>query len=183
MFDFGSQVTDIIKFQAHSTGLEVLLKIPPIIPELVLADSVRLRQILVNLLENAIKFTESGEIELRIDVLGNNHGKTNFRFSVRDTGVGIDKKNQSNIFEAFSQEDATISRKFGGTGLGLTISNKLLDLMGTILQINSEIGVGSVFFFDLELNAKHEKKEDWKQLTEINKILIVDDNASNRLIL
>lgn len=183
LFDFGSQVTDIIKFQAHSKGLEVLLKIPPIIPELVLADSVRLRQILVNLLGNAIKFTENGEIELRIDVLGNNNGKTNFRFSVRDTGVGIDKKNQSKIFEAFSQEDATISRKFGGTGLGLTISNKLLDLMGSKLQINSEIGVGSVFFFDLELNAKHEKKEDWKQLTEINKILIVDDNASNRLIL
>jgi CheY-like chemotaxis protein/HPt (histidine-containing phosphotransfer) domain-containing protein len=183
LFDFGSQVTDIIKFQAHSKGLEVLLKIPPIIPELVLADSVRLRQILVNLLGNAIKFTENGEIELRVDVLGNNNGKTNFRFSVRDTGVGIDKKNQSKIFEAFSQEDATISRKFGGTGLGLTISNKLLDLMGSKLQINSEIGVGSVFFFDLELNAKHEKKEDWKQLTEINKILIVDDNASNRLIL
>jgi PAS domain S-box-containing protein len=183
LFDFGSQVTDIIKFQAHSKGLEVLLKIPPIIPELVLADSVRLRQILVNLLGNAIKFTENGEIELRIDVLGSKNGKTNFRFSVRDTGVGIDKKNQSKIFEAFSQEDATISRKFGGTGLGLTISNKLLDLMGSKLQINSEIGLGSVFFFDVELNAKHEKKEDWKQLTEINKILIVDDNTSNRLIL
>ncbi len=185
LFELGSQVTDIVKFQAHAKNLEILLKISPRVPQFILADSIRLRQILVNLLGNAIKFTEKGEIELKIEAVGTTvNSETHFRFSVRDTGVGIDSKNLYKIFEAFSQEDASTSRKFGGTGLGLTISNKLLSLMGSKLELKSEIGIGSVFYFDILLKSKSGNNNlDWKKLTDINKVLIVDDNANNRIIL
>lgn len=184
LFDLSSQVTDIIKFQAQTKNLEVLLKISPKTPQFIFADSIRIRQILVNLLGNAVKFTDDGEIELKVELLKK---KTNtesvFRFSVTDTGVGIDIKNQHKIFEAFSQEDATISRKFGGTGLGLTISNKLLSLMGSKLELKSEIGVGSTFYFDIDLNTKQGKLVDWTKFNEINNVLIIDDNTNNRIVL
>ncbi len=185
LFELSSQVTDIVKFQAHAKNLEILLKVSPRVPQFILADSIRLRQILVNLMGNAIKFTEKGEIELKIEALGTTvNSETHFRFSVRDTGVGIDSKNLYKIFEAFSQEDASTSRKFGGTGLGLTISNKLLSLMGSKLELKSEIGIGSVFYFDILLKSKQGNNNlDWKKLTDINKVLIVDDNANNRIIL
>lgn len=185
LFELGGQVTDIVKFQAHAKKLEILLNVAPNLPQFVLADSVRLRQILVNLLGNAIKFTEKGEIELKIEQLNSGSGlESQFRFSVKDTGVGIDNKNLTKIFEAFSQEDASTSRKFGGTGLGLTISNKLLSLMDSKLELNSEVGVGSIFYFDIVLKSKQGiHKANWKKLNNINKVLIVDDNANNRNIL
>lgn len=185
LFELGGQVTDIVKFQAHAKNLEVLLNVAPDLPQFVLADSIRLRQILVNLLGNAIKFTEKGEIELKVEQLNSGNAlDSEFRFSVRDTGVGIDNKNLTKIFEAFSQEDASTSRKFGGTGLGLTISNKLLSLMRSKLELRSEVGVGSIFYFDIILKSKQGiNKANWKKLKNINKVLIVDDNAGNRNIL
>jgi len=185
LFELGGQVTDIVKFQAHAKKLEILLNVAPNLPQFVLADSIRLRQILVNLLGNAIKFTEKGEIELKVEQLNSGNAlDTQFRFSVKDTGVGIDSKNLTKIFEAFSQEDASTSRKFGGTGLGLTISNKLLSLMGSKLELKSDVGVGSVFYFDIKLKSKQGSNQaNWKQLKNINKVLIVDDNVSNRNIL
>jgi PAS domain S-box-containing protein len=184
LFEVSSQAADIITYQAQNKGLEMLLNIPPDLPRFIQADSVRLKQILVNLLGNAVKFTQKGEIELKIIPLTEltDDGIT-LRFEVRDTGIGIQKSKQYKIFEAFSQEDASTTKKYGGTGLGLTISNKLLDLMGSKLELESMPGKGSCFFFDLTLAAENGEPIVWNEALEIHKALIVDDNDNNRLIL
>ncbi|MEA5257130.1 response regulator [Arcicella aquatica] len=185
LYKLGEQVVDIISYQANDKKLEVLLNIQSDIPRFIWVDSIRLRQVLVNLLGNAVKFTKTGEIELKIMLLKSDlSGHAKFRFSVRDTGVGIDPKNQKKIFTAFSQEDASTTRKFGGTGLGLTISNKLLGLMGSKLQVESQMGIGSTFYFDISLKAvEGDAVEPDASLESIKNVLIVDDNANNRIIL
>ncbi len=184
LLELGQQIINIITFQADEKKLEVLLNIPPDIHRFIWTDPVRLRQILVNLLGNAVKFTEKGEIELKVEVLpATSEGYTNFRFLVRDTGVGIDATNQAKIFNAFAQEDASTTRKFGGTGLGLTISNKLLSLMGSSLKLESTKGIGSTFYFDVSLRSEQGEPMQWDNIDKIKKALIVDDNANNRQIL
>jgi PAS domain S-box-containing protein len=179
------QVTDMVTYQAHQKHLEMLLNIPADIPHFVWADSIRLRQILLNLLSNAVKFTMTGEIELKIELLN----KTNdydycFRFAVRDTGIGIEPQNQRRIFEAFSQEDSSTTKRFGGTGLGLTISNSLLGLMGSKLSLNSSADEGSTFFFDVVFSTvAGEDQFVWENAENIRKALIVDDNFNNGHIL
>ena len=184
LFETSSQAADIITYQAQKKGLEMLLNIPADLPRFIQADSVRLKQILVNLLGNAVKFTEKGEIELKIMPLDKltDSGIT-LRFEVRDTGIGIQKNKQGKIFEAFSQEDASTTKKYGGTGLGLTISNKLLGLMGSKLQLESILDEGSCFFFDLILQAEEGEPVIWNEILDLHKALIVDDNENNRLIL
>jgi CheY-like chemotaxis protein len=159
-------------------------------------DKMRLRQILINLLGNAIKFTNKGFIELKIETLAvHKNGTNTIRFSVIDTGIGIDKRNQEKIFEAFTQEDSTTTRRFGGTGLGLTISNKLLGLMKSKLNVVSELGKGSTFYFDVNFEVNDEsilgiennstdhnlllKNMGNLELKQDTKILIVDDNSVN----
>jgi len=184
LFETSSQAADIITFQAQKKGLEMLLNIPAGLPRFIQADSVRLKQILVNLLGNAVKFTENGEVELKISPLTElKEGRMTLRFEVRDTGIGIQKEKQGKIFEAFSQEDASTTKKYGGTGLGLTISNKLLGLMGSKLQLESSLNKGSRFFFDITVEAEIGEPIQWKEIVDINKALIVDDNENNRLIL
>jgi signal transduction histidine kinase/response regulator RpfG family c-di-GMP phosphodiesterase len=184
LLELGQQIINIITFQADEKKLEVLLNIPPDIHRFIWTDPVRLRQILVNLLGNAVKFTEKGEIELKVEVLpATSEGYTNFRFLVRDTGIGIDATNQAKIFNAFAQEDASTTRKFGGTGLGLTISNKLLSLMGSSLKLESTKGIGSTFYFDVSLRSEQGEPMQWDNIDKIKKALIVDDNANNRQIL
>jgi PAS domain S-box-containing protein len=184
LFETSSQAADIITYQVQKKGLEMLLNIPPDLPRFIQADSVRLKQILVNLLGNAVKFTEQGEIELKILPLNElTEGSITLRFEVRDTGIGIAKNKQDKIFEAFSQEDASTTKKYGGTGLGLTISNKLLDLMGSKLQLESSPDKGSCFFFDLTLKAENGKPVVWNEVLKVHKALIVDDNENNRIIL
>lgn len=130
---------DMFSHRAEEKGLRLSFLPSPQVPSFIWADEIRLRQILTNLLANAIKFTPTGEVELKIDVHPNKSpDKTKLRFSVRDTGIGIDPKNQQNIFEAFVQEDITDKKKYGGTGLGLSISNELLALMGSRLELESE---------------------------------------------
>jgi len=184
LHEISIQVADMIKFQAHQKSLELLLNISPEMPRFVMVDAIRLRQILVNVLGNAVKFTQEGEIEFKIECLHvNPDGKSDFRFSVRDTGVGISLKYQNKIFEAFSQEDTSTSRKFGGTGLGLSISNKLLGLMGSKLLLISEPGFGSTFYFDVSFQAMENNIEEKGNLELIKNVLIVDDNDHNRFIL
>lgn len=184
LLEIGSQVADMIKYQAHTKALEMLLNIAPDVPRFAWTDPVRLRQILVNLLGNAVKFTEHGEVELRIETLPNRTlGSTTFRFSVRDTGIGIDAKNQQKIFEAFTQEDTSTTRRFGGTGLGITISNKLLGLMNSRLNLSSQLGKGSTFYFDVSFRAAPGEPIEWQNVNQIQRVLIVDDNVSNQLIL
>ncbi|RFS15466.1 response regulator [Emticicia sp. C21] len=179
-----SQVADMITFQASQKSLEVLLNIPVDVPRYIWVDVVRLRQILVNLLSNAVKFTETGEIELKIEMLGDIKSNYNsFRFSVKDTGIGIAPQNQEKIFQAFSQEDSSTTRKFGGTGLGLTISNKLLALMQSRLRVESELGAGTKFYFDLNLRSEVGEVDEWKNLDVFKKVLIADDNKTNRSLI
>ena len=154
VFEIGTQVTDALRLQAEQKKQKMLLSISPDTPPFVWSDPVRLRQVLINLLGNAVKFTEQGEIELRIETVHKiNSDNRMLRFSVRDTGIGIAPKNQQKIFEAFAQVDASNTKKFGGTGLGLTISNKLLGLMESELHLESEFGKGSTFSFDINFQT------------------------------
>lgn len=183
LLDLAGQVADMIRFQADQKELEMLLHIDTNVPRFVWSDGVRLRQVLVNLLGNAIKFTEKGEITLRIHVLEESDNNTRLRFSVTDTGIGIAKEKQQQIFEAFSQEDTSTTRRFGGTGLGLTISNKLLALMGSQLALVSEQGKGSTFFFEVDFPSETGDRHSWENKGQIQHVLVVDDNEHNRVIL
>nr|WP_242513683.1 PAS domain S-box protein [Galbibacter mesophilus] len=180
------QTIDIIKHKAHAKGLEVLLDIPANLETTIYADPVRLQQIINNLLGNAAKFTEKGEVELKIrsSNVPANDKLRKFHFSIRDTGIGIASHNLSKIFRAFDQEDASTTRKYGGTGLGLTISNKLLELMDSGLQVKSVLHKGSTFYFDIIFKVEN-KNESQQQViySSIKKVLVVDDNENNRLIL
>jgi PAS domain S-box-containing protein len=182
LYEMSAQATDIITYQIQTKGLEMLLNIPYDLPRFIWTDSVRLKQIMINLLSNASKFTEKGEIELKIESFDGDGELTHFRFSVRDTGIGIKPDKQQKIFEAFSQEDGTTTKKYGGTGLGLTISNKLLSLMGSKLELISTPGRGSTFYFDLRLKSEQGEAIEWKDIDHIKKVLVVDDNENNRII-
>ncbi len=179
------QTIDIIKHQAHSKGLEILLNISPEAKRFVYADSVRLRQIITNLLGNAVKFTEKGEVELKIEASPKPDDRKDmeYLFSIRDTGIGIAPNNLNKIFHAFDQEDGSTTRKYGGTGLGVTISNKLLGLMGSKLQVNSTLGKGSTFSFKVDFKTEKDSLARMPRgRKDIKKVLIVDDNAPNRTI-
>jgi len=185
LIELCGQTIDIIKHQAHKKDLEVLLNISSEINRFIYADAIRIRQIITNLLGNAIKFTEKGEVELKIEAAPceNSSDDMLYTFSIRDTGIGIAPNNLQKVFNAFDQEDSSTTRKYGGTGLGLTISNKLLGLMDSKLEVTSELGLGSVFSFAIRF--KSEKGEDYLEETTkaINRVLVVDDNKNNRIIL
>ena len=175
LVEIACEAIDAVTFQAQSKKLELLLNIDTSLPSHFYFDPTRVRQIMVNLLGNAIKFTSVGEVELKIETLKTNKKEAKIRFSVRDTGVGIDKQNQSKIFDAFSQADTSTTRKFGGTGLGLSISNRLLQLMAnSSLQLISELNEGSTFYFDLELTFENTIKQPSIQ-EKIQKAIILTD--------
>lgn len=179
------ETIDILKHQVNKRKVEVLLNISPNLEKNVYADEIRLKQIVTNLLNNAIKFTEEGEIELKVSIAKEqeNEGNAKLRFSVRDTGKGIAKDQLSKIFNAFDQEDASITRKYGGTGLGLTISNQLLKLMESELKVTSELGKGSVFYFEVSFPIATEEAIDVIRTKKYTNVLVVDDNQQNREIL
>lgn len=155
LLELMNHVVDTVRYQAQEKGLRMFVTIANEIPEAVWADEMRIRQIITNLLSNAIKFTQQGEIELRLELLGTiNNDYSNLRFSVRDTGIGIAEENRSKIFDAFVQEDISTTKKYGGTGLGLSIANSLLAIMNSQLQLQSEVGKGSLFYFDVMLKAE-----------------------------
>lgn len=185
LYALASEATDIITYQAQKKGLEVLLNISPDLPRYIWADAVRVKQIIVNLLGNAVKFTATGEIELKIEALTDiQKEQITYRLQVRDTGIGIKAEMQNKIFEAFAQEDPSTTKRYGGTGLGLTISNKLLALMGSKLKLKSVVGEGSTFYFDITLKSENGTGVSAILNTDmVKKVLIVDDNSNNRLIL
>jgi PAS domain S-box-containing protein len=182
LYEIAYQAADIITYQIQTKKLEMLLNIPQGLPRFIWTDSVRLKQVLINLLSNATKFTETGEIELKVEALMVNETRAMLRFSVRDTGIGIKKEKQQKIFEAFSQENSSTTKKYGGTGLGLTISNKLLEMMNSRLQLESTPGTGSTFYFDVEFQAEQGEPIEWENIDSIKKVLVVDDNQNNRTI-
>lgn len=183
IYELSNQVTDIISYQVQKKGLEMLLNLSTDLPRFIWADAVRLKQILVNLLGNAAKFTETGEIELKIQVLDQRQDMYLIRFGVRDTGIGIQEDKRDKIFEAFAQEDGSTTKKYGGTGLGLAISNKLLWLMDSQLELNSTVGKGSQFYFDCWLRCEQGEAKQWENISWIKNVLVVDDNENNRLIM
>ncbi|EDM35181.1 PAS [Pedobacter sp. BAL39] len=184
LHELSCQAADIITFQIQQKGIEMLLNVPLDLPESIWTDPLRLKQVIINLLSNAAKFTDTGEIELKIEVLEYLSAEAaRFRFSVRDTGIGIKLEKQREIFEAFAQEDVSTTKRYGGTGLGLTISNELLALMDSRLQLMSSPGVGSTFFFDVTLGYEAGEQRSWDHIGMISSVLVVDDNENNRLIL
>ncbi|MBX2829311.1 MAG: response regulator [Flavobacteriaceae bacterium] len=162
------------------------------IPEKLMGDPLKLSQILINLIGNSLKFTQNGEVNVRIRKLGENKDRVTLRFEIEDNGVGISKKKQKSIFETFSQASLQINRKFGGTGLGLSIVKNLLELMGSKIQLESQLGKGSKFWFDINFAVVEEVKEvrnpqniiydvDYVALENRN-ILVVEDNKINQMI-
>ena len=148
-----SSVTTLTAQKAHDKGLEFLAHVSPEIPENLLGDPLRLGQILTNFVNNAVKFTERGEIRLNIELLERTGEKVQLKFSVRDTGIGMTKEQSAKLFQPFTQADMSTTRKHGGTGLGLTICRRLVELMGGRIWLESEPGVGSTFFFTVWLGV------------------------------
>lgn len=172
--------------RAAEKNLETICIIPADIPNDLIGDPGRLRQILINLIGNAIKFTEVGEVVVRVEKLAESLEKVKLKFSVKDTGIGIPYERQMAIFDRFTQVDGSTTRKYGGTGLGLTICKQLVELMSGDIGVISEPGVGSEFWFWIEFQ-KQDKKEKWTKasLAELqhSRVLVVDDNLTNRTYL
>jgi two-component system sensor histidine kinase/response regulator len=179
-----STVTTLTAQKAHDKGLEFLIHVAPTIPEQLLGDPLRLGQILTNFVNNAIKFTERGEIGLNIDLLERPGERVQLKFSVRDTGIGMTREQAAKLFQPFSQADMSTTRKHGGTGLGLSISRKLAELMGGRIWLESEPGVGSTFNFTIWLGvgSAGSGKIIPENLSSL-RVLVVDDNAAAREIL
>jgi CheY-like chemotaxis protein len=174
-----------LALRAHVKGLELLLDVNPQVPDFVVGDPVRLRQVVTNLVGNAIKFTASGEVALAAKLDRRSGDKVHLHFSVRDTGIGIPLDKQELIFKAFSQADGSTTRRFGGTGLGLTISSRLVKMMQGRLWVESQPHQGTTFHFTACLDAAHESEQvpaDEARLAG-TPVLVVDDNATNRRIL
>ncbi len=174
--------------RADEKGLELLGEVAPEVPEVVRGDSSRLRQIVVNLVGNAIKFTDRGEIAVKVQVEGTEGSDCICRFTVADTGVGIAEDKRELIFKPFSQADTSTTRKYGGTGLGLTISTRLVHMMGGKIWLESEVGHGSQFHFTVRLGAADAKEIKLgtvapPELLQGVRVLVVDDNRTNRRIL
>ncbi len=185
LFKLAEQTADIIKHQCAKKGLELLLRLNWNLPRYIVADAVRLQQILVNLLDNAVKFTEKGEIEFKVAFSAdkNDPARGNFHFSIRDTGIGIRPEQQDKLFEAFSQAESSTSRRYGGTGLGLAISNRLLEMMNSKLALDSSPGKASTFSFSLALPFRRGEEQNTNAMEHLRKVLIIDDNLNNQHIL
>ena len=177
------ETVELLAPRAHEKQLEIICNIAPDADCQVRGDTVRIRQLLMNLIGNAIKFTAEGEVEVRLTTTGV-AAPGRFRFEVRDTGIGIHPDKTRTIFEAFMQEDSGTTRRFGGTGLGLVICAKLVELMGGELGVESEVGVGSLFWFELPLaTAAGSEPRGRTGSLQGCKALVVDDNGTNREVL
>jgi signal transduction histidine kinase/CheY-like chemotaxis protein len=174
---------EVLAERAHSKGLELLCDIPPDVETAVCGDAQRLRQIIINLVGNAVKFTERGEVKVVVGHTGTDRTHTSFRFEVADSGVGIQPENCATIFDSFAQEDNSTTRKYGGTGLGLAICKQLVELMGGQIGVQSSPGIGSTFFFTVVLaNDPATVRGMRPAVLKGARVLIVDDNATNRRI-
>ncbi|MBI3650722.1 MAG: response regulator [Acidobacteria bacterium] len=180
-----NKVMKTLALRCHQKGLELACDIPAEIPDALHGDAGRLRQIIINLVGNAIKFTEVGEVIASVAIEAQSDDAVDLHFSVRDTGIGIPADKQASIFEAFEQADGSTTRKYGGTGLGLAISTQLVNMMSGTIWVESEAGVGSTFHFTARfaLSAALEAAAlDPLELRDLP-VLVVDDNATNRRIL
>ncbi len=184
IIELTAQAIDIVKYKASEKGLEMLLNIQSGMPRFIVVDPIRLKQVLVNLLGNAVKFTEKGEVELKVEFSKTNQQRGSFHFSVRDTGIGIEKSKQEKLFDAFFQADASTTRRFGGTGLGLQISKLLIDKMKGNIGVESVYGKGSTFFFKIETKFEAGENADKQPIAAIERTLVTDlNNITNPVFL
>ena len=189
-FSIRERLGDLMKslaIRAHSKGLELACHVAADVPSTVIGDPARIGQVITNLVGNATKFTEHGEIVLNVDVESKSGEEVVLHFVVRDTGIGIPDDKLKVIFDAFTQADATTTRKYGGTGLGLAICSRLVALMGGRISAESEVGKGSQFHFTTRLQETSQEPPMRRVASPADvrgtRVLIVDDNATNRLIL
>jgi signal transduction histidine kinase/CheY-like chemotaxis protein len=174
--------------RAHQKGLELLCEVDPGIPDVICGDPNRLRQILLNLAGNAVKFTAEGEVAIRVKLLWSANERHELQFTVADTGIGIPRHLQDSIFTPFAQADASTTRRFGGTGLGLTISRRLISMLGGTIWLDSEPGAGSQFHFTGFFQVAEQPQPQLQvkyappALNGI-RVLVVDDNSTNRRVL
>jgi len=182
------EVLDLFSSKAAAVGLDLIYQIDPQIPQVIIADGLRLRQILINLVGNATKFTQKGEVFVRVGLNSLNAQKQlELSFDVIDSGIGIPQDKLSNLFKAFSQVDSSTTRKYGGTGLGLVICDRLVGLMGGSIDVSSEFGKGTTFSFNMKAEASQQNQEIISHCNmsgcEGKRILVVDDNETNLKIL
>ncbi|TGK82513.1 PAS domain S-box protein [Leptospira noumeaensis] len=182
IYDLLHQIAEIVKHKAYEKGLELILNISPKVPRNIFVDSLRLRQILLNLIGNALKFTLKGEIQIKISAEPKENNEYELLFEVIDTGIGISPENRDKIFEVFSQADTSTTRQFGGTGLGLSISSKLLHLFDSKMELESERDKGSRFFFKITTLADNERNTE-PELNQIKKVMVIDDNETNLFVI
>ena len=188
-FDLRHAIEDVANsfvYRAEQQGLDFISFLAPDVPSQLIGDPARLRQIVVNLMGNALKFTHKGEIYLKGELIEEIEDCAKIRFSVKDTGIGIPEDRQTTIFESFSQADGSTTRRYGGTGLGTTISKQLAEMMGGEIGLESEEGKGSTFWFTARFGRQEERKQiPAARDLDLNnlKVLIVDDNQTNRFIL
>jgi signal transduction histidine kinase/DNA-binding response OmpR family regulator len=179
------EVADLLATRAFKKGVELACALPPEVPELLVGDPHRLRQVLTNLVGNAIKFTEQGRVTLEAAVVSESPSHATVRLSVRDTGIGIPKDRQAAIFDSFTQVDGSTTRRYGGTGLGLTISRQLVELMGGRMGLESTPGAGSLFWVELGLPKQRERALSERVAPRALaglRVLVVDDYDVNRRI-
>ena len=187
-FDLHRVIAETLKtlaLRAHEKNIELVSEIMSDVPRHVVGDPSRIRQVLINLVGNAIKFTATGEIALLTELTSRTGSAASIHFAVRDTGIGIAPEKQLLIFEAFSQEDTSITRRYGGTGLGLSISRRLVELMGGEMWLESQLGEGSTFHFSIQLDIDAQPPQPISKDIKLSgrRILVVDDNQTNRRIL
>ncbi|RTE87556.1 MULTISPECIES: response regulator [Gammaproteobacteria] len=180
-------LADMFAYKAYDKDLEFIINLPANIPTMLLGDPMRLSQVLINLVSNAIKFTEEGEISVTCTLLEQTSSQIYLRISVTDTGIGMSEEQRANLFQAFTQADSSTTRKFGGTGLGLTISRRLITLMNGDMGVTSSQGQGSTFYIELALPIQSDQDVSHHQLIleklSGTRILAVDDNLSTREML
>lgn len=192
LLELVEEVADIFAPQAHGKGLEIATHVAADVPECVMGDPVRVRQIITNLLGNALKFTSTGEITIQVSRVATQEDTAEavlLRFDITDTGIGIPAEALGRLFQAFSQVDGSYSRKYGGTGLGLAISRQLIDMMDGTISVSSEVGLGSMFRFEIPFppsRCRQSRPElpqaDLARLNEL-RVLIVDDNRASRALI
>lgn len=180
-FEFQEVLEEVVNLQAtsaHEKGLEITLKIDPKIPRGVVGDPLRIQQVLTNLVGNSIKFTERGNIDVSVEMRALRDDVIDLQFMVRDTGIGISERQQAQLFQAFSQADASISRRYGGTGLGLVITQKLVSHMGGEISLTSRLHQGSTFWFTLRLHTTELPLNDGYNADSLNHrhLLLIEPN-------